>query len=129
MGMYWREKFQDYSIILTSVRPGGGIILPPLHPPTQNDSLKNPPRLELIKGCFLKRGNLNINNYRMFAKIFLKKSPKWQRQEQKEIRQGDMINKQASHRSLGTITKQFKYLVERAVEKEISVKPGNFSLW
>ena len=36
---------------------------------------------------------------------------------------------EASHRSLGTITKQFKYLVERAVEKEIYVKPGNFSLW
>ena len=45
-----------------------------------------------MKQYFLKRGGLNIKSYRMFEKT-LKKSPKSQKQEQKEARQGDTIKK------------------------------------
>ena len=43
---------------------------------------------------FPKIGSLNINNNRMFEKKTLKKSPKSQKQEQKEIKEDDRTNKQ-----------------------------------
>ena len=46
MGVYLRAKFEVSSIILTSFRQGG-VILPPT--PPQNEPLKSPPRLGLIR--------------------------------------------------------------------------------
>ena len=47
--------------------------------------VRNLPRhnIQLIKECFLKKGNLNITNYRMFEKKTLKKSSKSQKEEHK----------------------------------------------
>ena len=46
MGVYLHAKFEVSSIVLTSFRQGGGVILPPF-PPPQNELLKSPPRLGL----------------------------------------------------------------------------------
>ena len=60
--------------------------------------VRNLPRqnIQLIKECFLKKGNLNINNYRMFEKKTLKKSSKSQKEEHKVTKPGnkDKISKQ-----------------------------------
>ena len=44
MGVYLRAKFEASTIILTSLRHGGNLIIPP---PPQNEPLKSPPRLGL----------------------------------------------------------------------------------
>lgn len=53
--------------------------------------MRDLPRQSVNK-CFLKRGNLNVNNYSMFEKITLKK--RTQKQEQKGTKQVDIIKKQ-----------------------------------
>ena len=62
--------------------------------------VSNLPRknIQLIKWCFLKKGNLDVNNYRMFEKKkkTLKKPSEWQKEEHKETKQDnkDKISKQ-----------------------------------
>ena len=53
MGVYLRAKFEVSSIILTSFRHEGEVVVlhppptPPTPPPPQNEPLKSPPRLGL----------------------------------------------------------------------------------
>ena len=49
MGVYLHAKFEVSSIILTSFRLGGGVILP-LPSPPQKELLKSPPRLNGLSG-------------------------------------------------------------------------------
>ena len=54
--------------------------------------VRNLPRqnIQLMKECFPKRGNLSMNNYKMFEKKkTLKKSSKLLKEEYKETKQGD----------------------------------------
>ena len=52
--------------------------------------MRDLPRQRVNK-CFLKRGNLNINNYSMFERKMFKNFPRPQKQEQKRTKQGDII--------------------------------------
>ena len=49
MDAYLRAKFEIFSIILTSFRERGEVILPPGPTSPQNEPLKSPPRLGLME--------------------------------------------------------------------------------